>query len=173
MPVEETVEVVVPGEKIEHKYFYVPIQPIPARRVQRIPFSHPRQIFPLLKVPPPLGFKLTQLLRQWSKFDQLLTSCFPQTSADGKGKDLNLEDILDGAWDSVPAISISPVSSPPSFIIMFPVDGGHHGVRLSVLENGEIDLDVDERLKERAAALIENVGIGVGIEFLKKEFARN
>jgi hypothetical protein len=56
---------------------------------------------------------------------------------------------------------------------MFPVDGGHHGVRLSVLENGEIDLDVDGRLKERAVALIENVGIGVGIEFLKKEFARN
>ena len=50
---EATVEVVVPGQKMAHKYFYVPIQPIPARRVQRIPFSHPRQIFPLLKVPSP------------------------------------------------------------------------------------------------------------------------
>jgi len=170
--VEATVEVVVPGEKMEHKYFYVPIQPIPARRVQRIPFSHPRQIFPLLTVRS-LGFRLIQLLRQWSKFGELLAACFPQNSKDKKSKDLNLEDILNGAWDSVPAISISPVASPPSFIVMFPVDGGHHGVRLSVLENGEIDLDVDERLKERASALIENVGIGVGIEFLKKEFARN
>jgi len=112
-------------------------------------------------------------LRQWSKFGELLTDCFPQSTKDIKDNDLNLEDILDGAWDPVPAISISPVASPPSFIIMFPVDGGHHGVRLSVLENGEIDVDVDEQLKERASALIENVGIGVGIEFLKKEFARN
>lgn len=120
-----------------------------------------------------MGFQLTQLLRQWAKFGGLLTACFPQNSKENKSKDLNLEDILNGAWDSVPAISISPVASPPSFIIMFPVDGGHHGVRLSVLENGELDLDVDARLKERASALIENVGIGVGIEFLKKEFARN
>ena len=47
---DATVEVVVPRDKVEHKNFYVPVQPIPARRVQRIPFSHPRQIFPLLKV---------------------------------------------------------------------------------------------------------------------------
>ena len=55
---------------------------------------------------------------------------------------------------------------------MFPADGEHHGVRLSVLENGEIDLDVDERIKERASVLFENVGVGVGIEFLKKELVR-
>ena len=167
---EATVEVVVPGRKVEHKNFYVPVQPIPARRIQRIPFSHPRHIYPLLKVLS-LILSLTQLLRQWTKFNHLLTSCFPQNSA-SKGKDLDLNDILNGAWDSAPAISISPVPSPPSLIIMFPVDGGHHGVRLSVLENGEINLDVDERLKERASALIENVSIGVGIEFLKKEVAQ-
>jgi hypothetical protein len=40
---------------------------------------------------------------------------------------------------------------------------------MSVLENGEIDVDVDEHLKERACGLIEHAGIGVGIEFLRKE----
>ena len=39
----------------------------------------------------------------------------------------------------------------------------------AVLENGEIDIDVDDHLKERACGLIEYVGIGVGIEFLRKE----
>jgi hypothetical protein len=44
------VEILLPDGKTQHKYSYVSVAPIPARRVERIPFSHPKQIFPLLKV---------------------------------------------------------------------------------------------------------------------------
>ena len=50
IPSLSTVEVELPGEKKEYRCSYVPISPIPARRVERIPFSHPKQIFPLLRV---------------------------------------------------------------------------------------------------------------------------
>lgn len=49
-----SVEVVLPDGKVEHKYTYIPLASMPARRVERIPFSHPRQILPLLRVPPSL-----------------------------------------------------------------------------------------------------------------------
>lgn len=66
-------------------------------------------------------------------------------------------------------ISISPIPSPPSFIVVFPAGGKQHTVQISVLENGDIDMEIEESLKERVCGLIENAGIGVGIEFLRKE----
>jgi hypothetical protein len=56
VPGSSTVEILLPDGKTEHKYSYVSVAPIPARRVERIPFSHPRQIFPLLRVSFPLSF---------------------------------------------------------------------------------------------------------------------
>lgn len=53
MPETSRVEVLLPNGMVEHKYIYVRVAPIPARRVERIPFSHPREIYPLLRVPPP------------------------------------------------------------------------------------------------------------------------
>lgn len=50
IPGSSTIEILLPDGKTEHKYSYVSVVPIPARRVERIPFSHPRQIFPLLRV---------------------------------------------------------------------------------------------------------------------------
>lgn len=81
----------------------------------------------------------------------------------------DLENLLGGVFPAIPSISISPIASPPSFVVVFPAAGNLHSVQISVLENGEIDVDVTERLKERASLLIENAGIGVGIEFLRKE----
>jgi hypothetical protein len=117
-----------------------------------------------------LTLLIFQILRQWAKFNYLLKSCFPTTSSDKEAAvDWKLEDLLNGNSPSLPSASISPVASPPSFIVIFPVGGKEHSVTISVLENGEIDLDVDEHFKERACVLIENAGIGVGIEFLMKE----
>lgn len=166
MPLSSRVEVGLPNGIVEHKYVYVQVAPIPARRIERIPFSHPRLIFPLLRVNP-LEFLANEILRQWRKFNQLLKSCF----SNGKGVDneWTLDDLLNGVSASTPSISISPIPSPPSLIVVFPAGGKQHTVRISVLENGEIDLDVDDNLKERASVLIDNAGIGVGIEFLRKE----
>ena len=76
---------------------------------------------------------------------------------------------MNGVTLSSTPISISPIPSPPSFIVVFPAGGKQHTVQISVLENGDIDMDVDENLKERVCGLIENAGIGVGLEFLRKE----
>ena len=54
---------------------------------------------------------------------------------------------------------------------MFPIGQAQRTLRIDVLENGEIGLDLEDGLRERAASLIEHVGIGVGIEFLRKELA--
>ena len=82
---------------------------------------------------------------------------------------MSLDDLLNGVSPPAVSISISPIPSPPSFIVVFPAGGKQHTVRISIMENGEIDLDVDDRLKQPASGLIENAGIGVGIEFLRKE----
>jgi hypothetical protein len=103
-----------------------------------------------------------------------LKSCFLQLSPSpvvAASDDLDLENLLNGIPPAIPSISISPITSPPSFVVVFPVVGNLHRVRISVLENGEIDLDIEERLKGRASVLIENAGIGVGIEFLRKELS--
>jgi len=40
---------------------------------------------------------------------------------------------------------------------------------VSILDNGDLDFDVDEGLKERMAGLLEAVGLGVCIELARKE----
>ena len=171
MPTCSTVEVELPNASTEHKYMYVPISPISARLVEKIPFSHPRQIFPLLRVSNPIA-SLTQILRQWSKFNSLLTSCFPKDDLSTSNlEEVKLEDLLNQTQSSSP-ISITPVGTPPSFVVVFSIGQEKHDLRISVLENGEIDVNVNGHLKERVCGLIENAGIGVGVEFLRKELSQ-
>jgi len=80
-----------------------------------------------------------------------------------------LEELLNGTASSTPSISISPIASPPSLLVIFPLNGERRNLLVSVLENGEIDVDTEEHLKERTRKLIEKAGLGVGIEFLRKE----
>ena len=84
---------------------------------------------------------------------------------------MTLDDLLNGTSPAVRSISVSPVASPPSLVVVFPIGERQQELRIFVLENGEIDIDVEERLKGRACGLIENLGIGVGIEFLRKELS--
>jgi hypothetical protein len=51
VPEPTVVKVELPDGEVEHRYEYVSIEPVPVRNVEKIPFSHPRQIFPVLKVP--------------------------------------------------------------------------------------------------------------------------
>jgi len=152
----------VPDGVTMHKYEYVPIQPIAARRVEKIPFSHPRQIFPVLKI-----------LRQWSTFCQLIKSCFPTTRREinGTNDDITLNDLLDESTPTSLPVSVSAVSSPLALLVTFPIDGKPLGERIGVLENGELDL-VDDPLHQRVRGLIEGVGIGVGIELLRRELSQ-
>ena len=76
---------------------------------------------------------------------------------------------MNGISSPVIPISISPISLPPGFIVVFPVNGKQNTIHISVLENGDVDVDVDDHVINRAGGLIENVGIGVGVEFLRKE----
>jgi hypothetical protein len=87
--------------------------------------------------------------------------------------DIKLEDLLTEVSSFSTGISITPIASPPSFIIVFPVNGERRGVQISVLENGELDADVEEHLKRQLCGLIDIAGIGVGIEFLKKELSKS
>ena len=82
-----------------------------------------------------------------------------------------MEDILYGTSQAIPSISISPISNSSSFVAIFPVGDKQHSVGVTVLDNGGIDVDVAPHLKERAAGLIENAGIEVGMEFLMKQLA--
>lgn len=43
----------IPGVEKVHRYDFVGMRPIAARRVEKIPFSHPRQLFPVLRVQSP------------------------------------------------------------------------------------------------------------------------
>jgi hypothetical protein len=52
-PTNSRIEVSLPAGKVEHQYTYIPISSIPARKIEKIPFSHPRQILPLLRVTTP------------------------------------------------------------------------------------------------------------------------
>jgi len=100
----------------------------------------------------------------------LLKSCFPgenQPNVTQNGE-LKLEDLLNGALlDTIP-ITVTPVSSPPSLLLVFPNGAARQTLRISVLENGDLDFDVDESLKTRVAGLLEGAGIGVCIEMLRK-----
>ena len=42
----------IPGAEKVHQYDFVGMRPIAARRIEKIPFSHPRQLFPVLRVHP-------------------------------------------------------------------------------------------------------------------------
>jgi hypothetical protein len=42
-------------------------------------------------------------------------------------------------------------------------------LQISVLENGELNVDTEEELKDRVTGLIEGAGIGVAIELLRKQ----
>ena len=121
-----------------------------------------------------MSLSLIQILRQWSKFNYLLKCCFPQQKSldEVEQAELSLEALLDGTCPPIPSISISPIGTPPSFIVMFPVHKKQHQVRISVVENGDIDVDVAEHLKERTSGLIEGAGIGVGMEFLRNELVQ-
>jgi len=79
-----------------------------------------------------------------------------------------LEDLLNGTGPA-PSISVSPIPSSTSILAVFPIGQAQRTLRIDVLENGEIGLDLEDGLRERAALLIEHAGIGVGIEFLRKE----
>lgn len=79
-----------------------------------------------------------------------------------------MEELLNGTASSTSSISISPIASPPSLLVIFPLNGERRNLLVSVLENGEIDVDTEEHLKERTRKLIEKAGLGVGIEFLRK-----
>lgn len=81
-----------------------------------------------------------------------------------------LEDLLNQVPIS-PRISITPIASPPSLIVVLQIGSMKRELRVSVLGNGEIDVNVEEHLRERVCSLVENAGIGVGIELLKKEFS--
>ena len=84
---------------------------------------------------------------------------------------MKLEDLLNGTVPSALPVTISPISVPPSLLIVFPVETKLQNLQISVLENGELQVDVEERLKGALAGLIEGAGIGVGIEFLRKELS--
>ena len=84
---------------------------------------------------------------------------------------MKLEDLLNGTGPSTLPVTISPIAVPPSLLIVFPMETKSQNMQISVLENGELQVDVEERLKERLTGLIEGAGIGVGIEFLKKELS--
>jgi hypothetical protein len=84
---------------------------------------------------------------------------------------MKLEDLLNGTGPSTLPVTISPIAVPPSLLIVFPMETKLQNMQISVLENGELQVDVEERLKERLTGLIEGAGIGVGIEFLKKELS--
>ena len=81
----------------------------------------------------------------------------------------SVEDVMKGVSHTGVSISISPIPSLPSFMVAFPVGERLHTVQISVLENGIINLEVDDNLKHRACELIDKAGISVGIEFLRKE----
>ena len=84
---------------------------------------------------------------------------------------MKLEDLLNGTGPSTFPVTISPIAVQPSLLIVFPMETKSQNMQISVLENGELRVDVEERLKERLTGLIEGAGIGVGIEFLKKELS--
>ena len=84
---------------------------------------------------------------------------------------MKLEDLLNGTGSSTLPVTISPIAVPPSLLIVFPMETKSQNLQISVLENGELQVDVEERLRERMTGLIEGAGIGVGIEFLKKELS--
>jgi hypothetical protein len=58
--------------------------------------------------------------------------------------------------------------SPLSLFVAFYIGSTRHSLQISVLENGELDVDIDEELKNRVTGLIEGAGIGVAIELLRK-----
>jgi len=84
---------------------------------------------------------------------------------------MKLEDLLNGTLPSVLPVTISPISVPPSLLVVFPIGSTLQNIQVSVLLNGEVTVDVEEGLKERLIGLIEGAGIGHGIEFLKKELS--
>lgn len=84
---------------------------------------------------------------------------------------MKLEDLLNGTGPATLPVTISPIAVPPSLLIVFPMETKSQNMQISVLENGELQVDVEEKLKERLRGLIEGAGIGVGIEFLKKELS--
>jgi hypothetical protein len=110
------------------------------------------------------------VLRQWAKLTLLLRSCFPQESKDSSLKqEIRLDDLLNGSTSSALAVTVSPTLSPLALLVVFFVGSTRHSLQITILENGELDVDFDEVLKERVSGLIEGAGIGVGIELLRKE----
>jgi hypothetical protein len=97
-------------------------------------------------------------------------TCFQKDSQTSEIHEMKLEDLLNGTNVCLP-VTISPIAVPPSLLIVFPRDTKLQHMQVSVLENGELRVDVEERLRERLTGLIEGAGIGVGIEFLKKELS--
>ena len=98
-------------------------------------------------------------------------TCFPKDCQTPETQEMKLEDLLNGTGPSTLPVTISPIAVPPSLLIVFPMETKLQNMQISVLENGELQVDVEERLKERLTGLIEGAGIGVGIEFLKKELS--
>jgi hypothetical protein len=107
-----------------------------------------------------------KVLRQWTKFNTLLKSVFPSPTT--PPPEPTLEDLLNRALGP-PAISISPIPGTASILVVFAVGSTLKRVRIDVRENGEVGTDIEGDLGERAGKLIAGAGIGVGIEFLRKE----
>jgi hypothetical protein len=100
----------------------------------------------------------------------LLRSCFPLESKDSSvNQDIRLDDLLNGSTSSALAVTVSTTLSPLALLVVFFVGSKRHSLKINILENGELDVDVDEVSKERVSGLIEGAGIGVGIELLRKE----
>ena len=82
-----------------------------------------------------------------------------------------MEDLLNGWTPTALLITVSPMSTPLSLLIVFSVGAARHSLQISVRENGGLDVDVEETLKERVTGLIEGAGVGVSIELLRKELS--
>jgi hypothetical protein len=59
--------------------------------------------------------------------------------------------------------------SPLSLQVAFYIGSTSHSLLISVLENGELNVDTEEEMKDRVIGLIEGAGIGVAIEILRKQ----
>jgi hypothetical protein len=64
---------------------------------------------------------------------------------------------------------VYPTASPLSLLFAFYIGSTRHSLQISVLENGKLDVDTAEELKDRVSGLIEGAGIGVAIELLGKQ----
>jgi hypothetical protein len=78
-----------------------------------------------------------------------------------------LEDLLNGPVSTALPITISTTSF-PSLVVAFPTNDGNQTLQISVQENGEMEFDVDEDLKASMTRLFEGAGLGVCIEFQRK-----